>query len=401
MNITFSIFGIIYLIIFWLIIDYYLGRRRHLKTFSPPATPTRLSHVEIFNNGEILFADFFHEIAKATKHIHISFYIAKKDAISRQFFKLLITKAQEGVEVRLLLDALGSLKADRQLIRQLKEAGGEFAFSHKPKLPYLFYSLQVRNHRKITVIDGAIGYLGGYNIGNEYVNRDPKLTPWRDYHLKIAGQGVADIQKEFLLNWQEATKHDLQEDYRYFPNPPSGPVEHRIVPTEAVRLEPDFIRFIASAKTSVTIGTPYFIPTPRLLRALLMAAKRGVTVKILVPKMSDHILVKEASFPFFRILLLEKNVEVYQFLNGFYHAKIIIIDDEFCDIGTANFDKRSFYLNYEINCYLYDQNFISKFKEMIAQDFKNSKPLTLEELNQPNLWRSTKEKVASAFSLFL
>jgi cardiolipin synthase A/B len=401
MDITFRIFGIIFLILLWFTIDYFLGRRRHLKTFSPPATPVRLSNVKIFTNGEELFADYFQEIEKATRHIHICFYIVKKDAFSKKFLELLIKKASEGVEVRLLIDAMGSLKVDRKLIRKLKAAGGEFTFTQIPKLPYLFYSLQIRNHRKISIIDGAVGYLGGYNIGNEYVNRDPKLKPWRDYHLKITGQSVQDLQSEFLRSWEESTKIALQATSRYFPELQPGSVKLEIVPTEAVLLEGAFTRFIQSAQHSITIGSPYFIPTPRLLDALIGAARRGVTIQVLVPKMSDHILVKEASFPFFRQLLCERNVQVYQFLNGFYHSKIMIIDDKLCDIGTANFDKRSFYLNYEINCKMYDKNIIQQAKDIINKDIKDSKRLTLQELNQPNLWRSTKEKVAMAVNFFL
>jgi cardiolipin synthase A/B len=400
LDITFTIFGILFLILLWLTLDYHLGRRSHIKTFVPPKYTKRSSEVEIFTDGQLLFKNYFDEIKRAEKHIHILFYIAKKDAISKEFFRLLTDKAKEGVEVRLLLDFVGSFKTDRKAIKELKAAGGQFHFTHMPRLPFLFYSSQVRNHRKITVIDGRVGYIGGFNIGKEYVNKDSKLNPWRDYHLKIRGEGVEDLQSVFLANWRKNTKMDLTRNEIYFPKQQPGPVEHEIIPSEAVLLEHTFTKLISSAKNTIMIGTPYFIPSKRVFQALIAAVKRGVTVKILVPGQADHLLVQEASYPFLRRLLKEK-VQVFQFQNGFYHAKTLMIDDTLCDIGTANFDKRSFFLNHEINCFMYDKHLIQTAKQTMEKDFLDAKPLSLSDLTKPNLWRSVKEKLASAVSHFL
>jgi cardiolipin synthase A/B len=400
LNFTFGLFGILFLILLWLTLDYHLGRRNHLKTLYRPHAPKRHSHIEIFTDGELLFKDYFDELKRAKKHIHILFYIAKNDSFSKEFFNILMQKAKEGVEVRLMLDWLGSFGVDRKMIKKFKEAGGQFTFSQVPKLPFLFYTSQVRNHRKATVVDGKIGYIGGYNIGKEYVNKDEKLSPWRDYQLKIKGEGIIDLQKELLTNWHKNTKINLLQNKAYFPETEPGPIEHEIIPAEATIQESTFLNLISSAKETILIGTPYFIPSPKIFHALLKAIKRGVAIKILVPKNADHILVQEASFPYLRRLLKEK-VQVYQFSKGFYHAKTLLIDDRVCDIGTANFDKRSFFLNYEINCYMYDKNFIQLAKETIEKDIKDSKLLSLEELTKPNLWRSTKEKLASIFSNFL
>jgi cardiolipin synthase A/B len=399
-NFTFSFFGILFLILLWLTIDYHLGRRKHLNTLVHPHAPKRHSQIEIFTDGELLFKDYFDELKRAKKHIHILFYIARSDSFSKEFFNILTQKATEGVEVRLMLDWLGSFRVNRKMIKKFKEAGGQFTFSQVPKLPFLFYTSQIRNHRKTTVIDGKIGYIGGNNIGKEYVNKDEKLSPWRDYHLKIKGEGVIDLQKELLTNWFKNTKINLLQNETFFPETKPGPVEHEIIPAEAAMLEKTFLKLISSAKETIMIGTPYFIPSPKIFHALLTAIKRGVSIKILVPKNADHILVQEASYPYLRRLLKEK-AQVFQFMNGFYHAKTLMIDDRVCDIGTANFDKRSFFLNYEINCYMYDKNFIKIAKETMEKDFKNALPLSLAELNQPNLWRSTKEKVATIFSHFL
>jgi cardiolipin synthase A/B len=399
-NFTFGIFGILFLILLWLTLDYHLGRRMHLKALYLPHAPKRQSQIEIFTDGEFLFKDYFDELKRATKHIHILFYIARSDSFSQEFFDIITKKAAEGVEVRLMLDWVGSFKVDRKLVQKLKDAGGQFTFSQVPKFPFFFYTSQIRNHRKVTVIDGKMGYLGGFNIGKEYVNQDPKFKQWRDYHLKIKGEGVLDLQKELLTNWRKNTKIDLLQNAIYFPEQQAGPIEHEIIPAEANMLEKTFLGLISSAKETIMIGTPYFIPSPKVFHALLAAIKRGVAIKILVPKITDHILVQEASYPYFRTLLKEK-AQVFQFHNGFYHAKTLMIDDQICDIGTANFDKRSFFLNLEINCFLYDKRMIQLAKETMERDFKDAKPLTLSELNQPNLWRSTKEKLASIFSHFL
>lgn len=400
MDFTFRFFGILFLILLWLTLDYHLGRRMHLKSLVRPHAPKRHSQIEIFTDGELLFKDYFDELKRAEKHIHILFYIARKDSFSKEFFDILIQKANEGVEVRLMLDWLGSFGVNRQLIRELKAAGGEFTFSQVPKLPFLFYSSQIRNHRKITVIDGEMGYIGGFNVGREYVNQDEKFKIWRDYHLKIKGEGVLDLQNELLTNWFKNTKIYLFQQEKYFPKLAKGPVEHELIPSEAIILEKIFLNLISSAKETIMIGSPYFIPSSKIFTALLAALKRGVAIKVIVPKITDHPLVQEASYPYLRRLLKEK-AQVFQFLPGFYHAKTLIIDDRICDIGTANFDKRSFFLNYEINCYMYDKTLIKIAKETIEKDFNDAKPLTLKELNRPNLWRSIKETMASIISHFL
>ena len=148
-------------------------------------------------------ADYFQQLQQAKAHIHVLFYILKNDQISQEFFTILKKKAQEGVKVRLLLDQLGSHKVSKKVVAVLKDAGVEFAYSNRIRFPYLFYSSQVRNHRKISIIDGTIAYLGGFNIAKEYIDQDPKLSPWRDYHLKIAGESVPFIQRVFLTDWKE------------------------------------------------------------------------------------------------------------------------------------------------------------------------------------------------------
>ncbi len=420
----FIILFILFLFI-WLFFDYHFGRKKHLMFAKKMESPILVGSFDIFAHGKELFTDYFHSLEQAKKNIDIVFYIVRNDAFSQEFLSLLKTKANEGVQVRLLLDQFGSLKFSKKLAADLKNAGVVFQYSSRLKFPFLFYSSQVRNHRKITVIDGKIGYLGGFNIGKEYLGFDPKLSPWRDYHLKITGESVHFLQQVFLHDWQvEAPKKFLNETGVMPPQEDSYAVEaasesaiqpevkvrfsgdrhhlvaHRMLATEANLLETTYIEQIHSATKSIMIGTPYFIPSKNVFSSLLQALRRGVKLTVIVPATADHILVQEASYRYFRKLLRE-GAAVYQFKNGFYHAKTIIIDDAVYAIGTANFDKRSFFLNKEINCYIYDPTFQKRVMAIIQQDIRDSQRLSLEELNKPNLLRTIKEGVAGAISFFL
>ncbi|PGY12491.1 cardiolipin synthase [Bacillus sp. AFS031507] len=391
---------LLFLIILWLVLDFNLGKKKHLSIVSRRETAIIHGNFDIFTHGKKLFADYFHELRNAKKHIHVLFYIVKDDAISREFFSILKEKARAGVEVRLLIDRLGSWKVRKAAVKSLQEAGVRFAFSNTIKLPFLFYSSQIRNHRKITIIDGEIGYLGGFNVGKEYIDEEPSLGIWRDYHLKITGRSVNFLQSEFLIDWHEYAGEDIMGNPAYFPTLADGPVRHQYVPTEANQLEQNYLRLIQKATHSMIIGTPYFIPCHKILAELLAAIKRGVQLSVIVPYTADHLLVQEASFRYLR-KLIRAGAAVYQYKKGFYHAKTLVIDDKLCDIGTANFDKRSMYLNKEINCYIYDPAFIQRLMDILKKDIDDSKPLTLAELNKPNPVRTIKEGIAAAISYFL
>ncbi|MGE7763632.1 cardiolipin synthase [Peribacillus sp. NPDC096540] len=400
MKIITTLVSIFLLIFTWCWVDFKLGHKRNLKQITNIKYPPRKSDITVFTSGKILFDDLMKEIKLAQDSIHINFYIVKNDKFSKEFLKLLQTKAEAGVEVRLLVDRIGSKNFPRESIQELKKSGVHFSFSFKPKLPFLFYSIQKRNHRKITVIDGRIGYLGGFNIGKEYINQGEKLNPWRDYHVKITGEGVRDLQEVFLSDWV----HDTNEDYRgtpaYFPALVPGTQAHQVIVTNGSHLEQTLTRLIQQAEKKIIIGTPYFIPSQTLFQELRSALARKVSVTVIVPEMSDHALVKEASFPYFRVLLKEGAV-ILQFQRGFYHSKVILIDDNICDVGTANFDKRSLFLNSEINCLIFDRAFIEDVKKELAVDIAESKPLCGDSLSSLNVVRTAKESLASILSPFL
>lgn len=400
MNVGSMIFLIILLIGVWLSLDYALGKKLHLASLNPRDYPIRLSHVDIFTHGKDLFSSYFKDLREATHHIHILFYIVKDDEISNEFLSILQEKAKAGVEVRILLDWVGSFPVKRKTVNTLKAAGVQFSFCHKPKAPFFFYTLQVRNHRKISIIDGNIGYLGGYNVGKEYIDEDTKLTPWRDYHLRLTGEIAQDLQYEFLFDWQKCAKIDLLNNSIYFPELQPGTIRNQVFPSEGFHLEELFSNLIAKAEKSIIIGSPYFIPSKRVMENLIKAIKKGVKVTIIVPSMTDHLLVQEASYRYFRRILKEGGM-VYQYLKGFYHAKTLVIDDSICDIGTANFDKRSFFLNHEINCFTFDLDFIQSVKEIITKDIQDSKKLTLKELNTQSLPKKLLEIIARLVSNLL
>ncbi|ACK94511.1 MULTISPECIES: cardiolipin synthase [Bacillus cereus group] len=350
--------------------------------------------------GKDLYDALFTDIKQAQHHIHILFFIVKNDKISREFLKLLIDKAQEGIEVRLLLDRFGSHYLSNEAIRSLRKHGVSFSFCHKIKFPLLFFSANQRNHRKITVIDGKTGYIGGFNIGEEYLGHNEYLGLWRDYHLRLTGEGVQDLQKQFLHDWFDDTKQNLLDVSLYFPKQNPGTIMHQFIPTDGAYLQHTFLHLINGAKKEICIGTPYFIPGKKIMNALLKARERGVQITILVPEKADHPLVREAKFPYCR-KLIQAGCNIYAFQQGFFHAKIIIVDDDICDIGTANFDMRSLYINHEINCLLYNKHFIRTVKNKFHEDLENASVLSYSDVNPPSLIDRGKEWIGTMLAFFL
>ncbi|MBS4175387.1 cardiolipin synthase [Bacillus sp. FJAT-49736] len=384
----------ILVVIAYCIIDFKMGKKSFHQNSLSRNYSRRKGDIHLITHGKDLFSLFLSDIKDARSSIHILFYIVKDDLFSKEFLQLLIQKAEEGVEVRLLLDWLGSHNTPKSLIKEIRNAGGHVAYSNRLKFPFPFFSLQQRNHRKISVIDGNIGYVGGYNVGKEYIDEDSVLSPWRDYHLRILGEGVCDLQDEFMVDWNRSSNNIIEKENKYFFSAlPTGDMQHQFFPTQGLRLEHTICELLDSAKTSICIGTPYFIPSIIILEKLMEALKRGVKIRIIVPKKADHFLVKEASFTYFRTLI-GHGAEVYQYLNGFYHAKVIIVDEEICQIGTANFDRRSIYLNLEINCYIYDKDFIQKMVAVMEKDISDSHRLTIEELEHTTFGTKLKELCA-------
>ncbi|MGH1160145.1 cardiolipin synthase [Bacillus mycoides] len=384
----------------WITIDLSYGRIVHLKRVRSRSFPLRQSDFRLYTYGNDLYDALFTDIKQAKHHVHVLFFIVKNDDISRTFLKLLIDKAQEGIEVRLLLDRFGSHYLSKEAIYSLQKHGVSFSFCHKVKFPFPFFSANQRNHRKITVIDGKIGYIGGFNIGEEYLGHNQRLGLWRDYHLRLTGEGIQDLQKQFLHDWLDDTDQNLLDSSLYFPMQQPGTILHRFIPTDGAYLQNTFLHLIESAKKELFIGTPYFIPGKKIMNALLKARKRGVQITILVPQKADHALVREAKFPYCR-KLIQAGCNIYAFQQGFFHAKIIIVDDHTCDIGTANFDMRSTYINHEINCLLYDKHFIQEVKRKFEEDLERSLLLSFEDVNPLSIIDRGKEWIGTILAFFL
>lgn len=387
----------IFTLILWIFIDFKSGRKRHALKTKQRVYPKRFSSWQLFGNGHDLYRTLFQDIHEAKHHVHVLFYIIKDDEISMDFLNLLKKKAQSGVTVRLLLDRMGGNRLPKKEIGNLKEAGVLFSYSNRVKLPYLFYTLNYRNHRKITVIDGNIGYFGGFNIGKEYIGQDPKLGFWRDFHVKIVEDGVQDLQTEFLHDWKRAKNQEYFLDKDLFPKLSLGPTTLRFIPSNGVYIKDFLINLIDQAKEEIFIGSPYFIPGYEVNGAILKALQRGVKVSIIVPMKADHAFVKEAAFPYFKPLL-KAGCSIYQYDEGFYHGKTIIIDQKLCDFGTANFDKRSLYINDELNCLIEDPAFVQRIYSEMLEDMNNSEQLTLERFKKRPLLQKGREIATHLFS---
>lgn len=378
----------------WLAIDLGVGK----KVFSQAENtfPKRRASLFLFADGNILYKDLFHEMENASSFIHLSFYIVQNDEISQDFLDLLVQKAQQNIEVRLLVDRVGSYKIKKNKIAFLKKQGVHFAYSRTLRWPYLFYTLNARNHRKIAVIDGKVGYIGGFNIGREYLGLDAKLGVWKDYHLRMEGEGIQDLQMQLLSDWYAATGLDLRKVERYFPPTSEGDYVIQLQSTEGFSLEESFLSIINQANRELYIGTPYFIPSEPLMNALLQARARGVQVHILIPMRADQPLVHHAAFAYLPTLL-QAGCMIYQYYYGFYHAKVLIADNVICDVGTANFDKRSLFLNAEINCLIYDATYIEEVKNSFKACMGECPILSLEDVKN----RKWSEKLKQGFATFI
>lgn len=369
-------------------LDLYFGYKAFHKHEKPCPFTKRDSSTKLITDGNVLYKHLLEDIKEATSSITMLFYIVRNDDTSEQFLSLLEQKAQEGCQVKLLVDWIGSFGLKRKRIKKLKEYGVEFHFNRRVGFPYTFYRLQHRNHRKITVIDSKIGYFGGFNIGKEYIGFNEELGYWRDYHIRMTGNGVRDLHAQFLIDW-------VRSGGNFFPFEKTnevikGDTEHHFYSSDFTRIELLYKDLIDKAEKHIFIGTPYFIPTKKLMNSLLSALNRGVHISVMVPEKEDHRFVKEASFPHL-LLILQGGGKVYHYQKGFFHAKVLLIDDCICDVGSVNFDRRSLCINDEWSCIFSSKPFILKIKEMFTNDMKNTKTYPIDHYkNTTFLWKCRK-----------
>lgn len=363
---------------------------------------TQDNSVEIYTDGNDKFRELFKAIEEAKDHIHMVYYIIKNDSLGNKMIDTLATKASEGVEVRFLYDGMGGLRLPRKFFNRLKNAGGKVACFFPSLLPFVNIRVNYRNHRKIVVIDGKTAFVGGFNIGDEYLGENKKFGYWRDTHLQITGSAVDSLQQRFLLDWRYASEEKITFDKKYFPNKHSkGQIGIQIVSSgpdsEWEQIKNGYIKMIHSAKKSVYIQTPYFIPDESILEALKIASLSGVDVRIMIPNKPDHPFVYWASLCYIGELL-KSGVRSYTYNKGFIHSKTIVVDGAISSVGTANMDVRSFKLNFEVNAFIYDVNVSKKLEEIFEEDIKVSTEITKDLYEKRSAVIKFKESISRLLS---
>jgi len=361
--------------------------------------------VKIYTTGEDKFADLRTSIRNARKFIHMEYYIIRNDPLGREIVELLAAKAREGVEVKFLYDGMGGIRLPKNFFDSLTQAGGKVAVFYPPFIPKFNLRVNYRNHRKICVFDGIEGYVGGFNIGTEYLGKSKRFNYWRDIHLKIEGSAVNELEFRFLLDWRFASEEENPFDDSYFPrHEPRGCTAVQVVSSGPDSKWPSirnaYLKIINSARNHVYIETPYFVPDEEILSAMKMAALSGVDIRVIIPQKPDHPFVHWAAMSYIGELL-ESGVRFFAYHKGFIHSKMFTSDGFVSSIGTANLDIRSFRVNFEVNAFLYNEAAARELDEIFIKDMYDSTEITLEKYNQRPLIAKTKDAICRLLSPLL
>lgn len=351
---------------------------------------TRGNELKLLIDGNEVFESIFKEIEAAEHYLCVNFYIVKSDRIGGKFQELLIRKAREGVKVWLLFDELGSHKLPRKYLRELREGGVKCSSFGTNRTFISRLQLNFRNHRKLIVIDGKTAFIGGLNVGDEYLGRDQRFGEWRDTHLRMRGPTVEALQLVFLEDWFWATgemlkvvwEKEVETSNQIAAVIPTGPADEldswQLLVAEAAN----------SARKRLWIASPYFVPDEGVMTALQTAALRGADVRILIPKRPDHLLVWLSAFTYYE-QSIPFGVRIFRYQSGFLHQKVMLVDDKLASVGSANLDNRSFRLNFEITAFSSDRKFIGEVTEMLDADFARSREVKVEEFTgRPFLFRA-------------
>lgn len=361
-------------------------RSESLSIEYPKSVWSRDNEVQVFSDGNEFYDALHQAIEQAESYVWFQFYIINDDLSGERFAQLLCSKAEQGVQVKVLYDGLGSHKLPNVYVRELQACGVE-VYAFLPVISSLFNrQINYRNHRKNVVIDGIVGFMGGFNIGDEYLGGDPKLGYWRDTQLQLTGSSVKYLQQLFQVDWELASGQRLH-------TPASSKQQKReqghvsiqlVASTPSMQddiIYESYFDAITSARKMIYLETPYFIPDAGLMTALKVAIKRGVDIRIIIPSVSDHALVQWGTLSFVEELL-KYGVRVFQYQTGFLHAKVMIVDNERAIVGSANFDVRSFYDNFELNATIVDQSVIQRLLDDFDKDAAGSQEVILEEFKK-------------------
>ena len=373
------------------------------RTDAPLSTA---GNIRIFNDGKRKFDALFEDIQQAQSHIHLQYFILNDDDLGRRLVSLLTEKAQQGVKVLFLYDALGSSSLPKRFFDEFEKAGGKTAAFLPAMLASINPRFNHRNHRKLAVLDGTVGYIGGFNVGDEYIGEKKEFGYWRDTHLRLEGNIVHSLQNRFFIDWnQAAERYPMKYQETYFPDigeatgaamqiVASGPLEMR------EDIKNGYLKMIHHARKSIFLQTPYFIPDKSIMDALRTASLGGVDVQLMIPHQADHLFVHSATLAFARELL-EDGVKVYSYKNGFLHAKTLVVDGQACSVGSANMDVRSFALNFELNAFVYDAQPAAEMAEFFRHDRKLSVELTEAYFKEQHWVEKAKQDIAKLVSPIL
>lgn len=351
---------------------------------------TSRNKVSLLMTGQKKFNDLFDAIRQAKHHIHLEYFNFRNDSVANALFDLLAEKAAEGVEVRAMFDAFGNWSNNQPLKKQhlkaIRARGIELVKFDPFAFPYINHAIH-RDHRKIVVIDGTVGYTGGMNIADYYIHGLPKIGKWRDIHMRIEGEAVRYLQGIFLTMWNRETGQHIGGP-AYFPALPPIPdnVTKKIAIVDRTPKETSksishaYAASIYAAEKSIQIVNPYFLPTKYIRKAIKAALKKGTEVEIMIPAVADIPFTPHASF-YIAHKLMKKGAKIYLFNDGFHHSKVMMVDKEFCTVGTANLNSRSLRYDYETNAFIFSPETTHQLNAMFEEDKKNSIQMT------PELWK--------------
>ncbi|KAB2396662.1 MULTISPECIES: phospholipase D-like domain-containing protein [Bacillus cereus group] len=398
LRVTSIVIAIFAFILICMHIDVTLGRKMETGKNMPTEYAPHYSDFQLYVEGKSFYKQLFTDIKEAKQSIYTYFFILSDDKSSHTFLNLLKEKAREGVNVYLSVDLLNDLSFERKMKKELQKNGVHFTYSRKQELPFGFYSLHHRNHRRITTIDGEIGYTGGFNIGDEYLGKDKHFGYWRDYHVRVKGEGAKDLEEQFALDWKRDTKEDIKRSTN---KASKGNTLHTMVSYNGHHVAEKYLDLIKQAQHSIVIATPYCIAkNEESMNALIAAQKRGVTVKILWSYKPDLPLIKEAAYPYIR-QAVNNGITVYGYKKGMFHGKLMLIDNELTVIGTTNFTSRSFNINDEMNFYIHGGPIVAQVNTVLTEDFRDSKVMPKEFFEKLSFWERCKEKFASLVDFYL
>lgn len=374
--------------------------------------PTSNNKLKILASGEEKFLDLFKEIEKAKHHIHLEYFNFRNDSIANALFDLLALKAKEGVKIRAIFDAFGNSSNNQPLkkkhLKEIESKGIEIIKFDPLKFPWINHVFH-RDHRKIAIIDGKVGYTGGMNIADYYINGLPEIGDWRDMHIRIDGEAVGNLQDIFLDMWNKASKQEINGE-AYYPYKTSSvdlpeadkkvAIVDRYPKKVPAIMRRVYAKAIESATDKIQIINPYFTPTSSIKKAIKRALKNGVKVEIMIPGKSDIPFTPDAAM-YIANSLRKKGADIYIFNGGFHHSKIMMVDSLYCTVGSTNLNSRSLRYDYEVNAFIFSPETTNELMEIFKEDKKDCTLLTKEIYKSQSTWKKFLGWFAHLFTPFL